>query len=306
MKKIFFTIILISVFVVSNAQQNAHYSQFFSNKLIQNPAYAGSAEVMSLTAMHRQQWVGLKGAPSTQTISLHAPLFNKRVGLGLSILRDDITISENWNIITSYAYRIPLEVGTLSIGLQADIRFMKVNWNEVKALEINDTEIPDVNSQRFKPDISGGLYYNTDRFYVGLAVQNLIDADHVKSIDDILDYLPLNDRHVYLMGGYAIPITENVDFAPVVLMKFVKNAPLDFDINASFVFYDRLWAGLSWRKDDSIDVILQYQLNQQLRLGVAYDFTISELQQTNSGSYEMMLQYNFDFEDSGFTNLRFF
>ncbi len=307
MNKLITTLFFICIALVfTNAQQNAHYSQFFSNKLIQNPGYAGSAEVLSLSGLHRQQWVGLKGAPSTQTISLHAPVFNKRVGLGLSILRDDITISENWDIITSYAYRIKTGEGTLSLGIQADLRFMKIKWNEVDALEINDDEIPALNSQRFKPDFAAGIYYYTDRMYLGLAVQNMITANKLKDLTDVLDYLPLDDKHVYVMAGYAWPISENVDFAPVALLKFVKNTPFDIDINASFIFYEKLWAGLSWRKDDSIDVIIQYQLNQQLRLGIAYDYTISELQRVNSGSYELFFQYDFRYDDSGFTNLRFF
>lgn len=306
MKKLLTTFIFLGVFVFANAQQNAQYTQFFANKLIQNPGYAGSAEVLSLTGLHRQQWVGLEGAPITQTFSLHAPVFNKRVGLGLSILRDDITISENWDIITSYAYRIKLDEGTLSLGLQADLRFMKIKWDQVEALEINDNEIPNLNSQRFKPDIAAGIYYYTKRMYLGLAVQNLISPSKIGDLVSVLDYLPLDDRHVYLMGGYAFPISENVDLAPVVLMKFVKNTPFDLDINASFIFYDKLWAGISWRKDDSIDFVLQYQLNQQLKIGAAYDFTTSELQQVNSGSYELMFQYDFNFKNSGFTNLRFF
>ena len=292
--------------VIGNAQQDAQYSQFFSNKLIQNPAYAGSADVLSFTALHRQQWVGLKGAPSTQTISLHAPIFNKKVGVGLSIMRDDITISENWKLITSYAYRIPLEIGTLSIGIQADLRFMKIKWNEVEALDISDAEIPALNSQQFKPDIATGIYYKTDRLYLGLAVQNLINVSKVKNGEEVLDYLPLDDRHFYLMGGYAFPIAENVNFAPVVLLKFVENSPIGLDVNASFVFYDRFWAGVSWRKEDSIDAIFQYQLNRQIKIGVAYDFSISQLQQVNSGSYEILMQYDFDYDDKGFQNLRFF
>lgn len=292
--------------IVGKSQQDAHYSQFFSNKLIQNPAYAGDAGVMSWTALHRQQWIGLKGAPSTQNISFQMPAFKKRVGLGLSILRDDITISENWRIISSYAYRIPLDVGTLSLGIQADLRFMKIKWNEVVALEINDGEIPEVNNQTLKPNVAAGIYYSTRRFYAGIAAQNLISERKFKNVNTLLDFTPFYDRHFYIMAGYALPISENIDFAPVALLKLVKNTPFDLDLNASFIFYDRFWAGMSWRKGDSIDAILQYQLNQQMRLGVAYDFTISELEQTNSGTYEIMLQYDFNFKDSGFSNLRFF
>ena len=307
MRKIHLTAFLLSCFfIVGNAQQNAHFSQFMSNKLIQNPAYAGSADVLNFTALHRQQWMGLNGAPSTQTISLHAPIFNRKVGVGLSIIRDDITISENWDIITSYSYRIPAGNGTFSMGLQADLRFVKVNWDEVDALELNDQDIPTTNSQRFLPDIAAGLYYNTKRFYAGVAVQNLVNAKIDFNDDNLVDFLPLDDRHIYLMAGYVHNLSENVKLAPVALLKLVKNAPLDLDINASLIFYDRLWAGVSWRKDDSIDVILQYQVTQQMRIGVAYDFTISELQQVNSGSYEIMMQYDFNFDDSGFTNLRYF
>ena len=306
MKKIITIFVFVNMCMIGNAQQEAHYSQFFSNKLIQNPAYAGSADVLSLTALHRQQWVGLEGAPSTQTISLHAPIFNKKVGVGLSILRDDITISENWNIITSYAYRIPLKIGTLSIGLQADLKFMKIKWNEVEALQIDDAKIPALNAQRFQPNVGTGIYYKTDRLYLGLAIQNLMNTHKTKNGEEVLDYLPSDNRHFYLMGGYAFPIAENVNFAPVILLKFVENSPVGVDMNASFVFYEKFWAGVSWRKNDSIDAIFQYQLNQQIRIGVAYDFSISELQQVNSGSYEILMQYDFDYHDKGFQNLRFF
>ena len=297
---------MVCAYLITTAQQDAHYSQFFSNKLIQNPAYAGSSNVLSLTAMHRQQWVGLKGAPSTQTISLHSPIFKKKVGVGLSILRDDITISENWKISGSYAYRIALNQATLSLGLQTDLKFMKIKWNEVQANEINDTEIPELNTQKFKPEIAAGIYYNTEKFYVGLAIQNLISHRRKKEVSELLGYPPNDQRHFYLMAGYVFPISKNVEFSPVLLMKFVKNAPMNIDINGSFIFFDKLWTGVSWRKDDSVDVIVQYQLNKQMRLGVAYDFTISELQQVNSGSYEIMMQYDFGYEDSGFTNLRYF
>jgi len=306
MRRLLFTTILTFAYIFTVAQQDAHYSQFFSNKLIQNPAYAGSTDVLSLTTLHRQQWVGLEGAPMTQTLSLHAPIFKKRVGVGLSILRDDITISENWKISTSYAYRMKLNTGTLSLGLQADLKFMKIKWSEVQALDINDNEIPDLNTQRFQPEVGTGIYYNTEKFYAGFAVQNLIGKQSKADVNTLLGNVPLNQRHFYVMGGYVFRISNNVDFSPIVLIKMVRNSPLDLDINGSFIFFDKLWAGVSWRKGDSIDVILQYQLNQQLRLGVAYDFTISELQQVNSGSYEVMLNYNFDFDDSGFTNLRYF
>jgi len=256
--------------------------------------------------LHRTQWIGINGAPTTQVLSMHAPFFKKRVGLGLHIVRDVITITNNWNISTNYSYRIPVGLGHLSFGINASLKYLEADWNQTEALEIDDQSIPSQMANRFFPDMGAGVYYNTDRFYIGLSVQNLINAKVDFDASDVIDVIPRDDRHFFFMGGYVFNLTDNVKLHPIFLMKLVKDAPFDIDLNASLIFFDKLWAGVTWRKDDSIDGILQYQFTKQLRAGVAYDFTISELQQVNSGSFELMLEYNFDFDNGSINNIRYF
>jgi len=292
--------------MVANAQQNAQFSQFMWTKLAQNPAYAGSADHLCLTALHRSQWVGLEGAPTTQSFSAHAPFFKERVGIGLNIIHDDITISNNWNIGMAYSYRMKMNTGTLSLGVQGTIKYIDVDWDETQALEIDDNAIPQFETQKYFPDMSAGVYYQTKKFYAGLSVQNLIKAKVNFDEGELIDVIRTDKRHIFAMGGYIFNLSDNVKLNPVFLVKYVRNAPLDIDLNASLIFYDKVWFGLSYRKDDSIDAILQYQASKQIKIGLAYDFTLSELQQVNRGTYEIMMQYCFHFNNNKIINIRFF
>ncbi|MEL6636935.1 MAG: type IX secretion system membrane protein PorP/SprF [Bacteroidota bacterium] len=308
MRKIIFTLSLLGVMVAAHGQQNAQFSQFMSNKLVQNPAYAGSQDHLCLTALYRSQWVGLEGAPNTQTVSAHMPFFKNRVGVGLSLVRDDITITKHHSVAMSYSYRMDLGFGqVLSIGLQGELKYLRVNWEELQAFDIGDQGLPTVTDRsRVHPNVGAGIYYSTPKFYLGFAAQNLTRPRIELEDQALIDIIPKDRKHFFLMGGMVTSLSDNVQLLPSFLFKYVGNSPLDLDLNASFIFYKKFWMGVSYRFGDSIDGILQYQISPSLRAGIAHDFTLSELRRVNNGTYELLLQYCFDHNPKRLTNPRYF
>ncbi len=311
------TICILMAFVGTiTAQQDAQYTQFMFNKVVYNPGYAGSAELPSFTAIHRSQWTGLEGAPTSQAFTFHTPIQDKRVGLGLSINHDEIGPTNALFIALSYAYRIPLKKGTLGIGLQGAIRHYRVDWDQIKATHEGDALISNTENSTLLPNAGVGIYYETPTFYVGISSPHILQGDIslLNTVQTATDIQAVEEAHSYLMAGFIIPISKNVKFKPATLIKYVANAPFDMDINGSFVFMDKFWLGATYRLGgstvvgggESIDLVAQYQIGNSFRIGMAYDITLSELKDYNNGSYELLLQYYIQKDRTRFTNPRFF
>lgn len=309
MKQIILTSFICLFAFAGYAQQDAQYTQFIFNKLALNPAYAGSKEVASVSVLYRNQWIGLEGAPKTQTINFHAPFLKKKLGLGLSIVHDKIGLSNNWTINTMYSYRIPIKENTLSFGIQAGVRHMGMNWGESTTTQIGDGSLPMDRESILMPNVGFGAYFSAKKYYVGFSIPHLIDNTYNFEGTDVspdATSFAAQTRHYMLMGGAIFNISDNVKFKPAMLFKYVPNAPLDIDFNASFLFANRIWAGATYRLGDSFDLLAQYEITRQLKAGIAYDFTLTELRQYNAGSFEIMLEYNFFFEQEKLKNPRFF
>lgn len=309
MKKGILTTVFILTMIVVYGQQQAHYTQYAFNKLAFNPAYAGGKDVASATILSREQWLGIEGAPSTQAFSFHAPVFKKRVGLGASIIRDKIGFTNDLAINLAYAYRISFEKSNLSFGLQTSARNFTIDWNEAIPVQIVDNIIPTGSPSLFKFDIGFGLYYNTDRFFVGFSVPTLLEGETgLVGSDNTLNF-PDAKRHYMLMTGMMFDIgkeNKSLQFQPTVLIKYVDNAPIDVDITTFLIFKEKFWVGAAYRYHDSIDGIIQFQMTNALRLGLAYDYTLTDLQDYNKGSLEVMLEYNFVGKSDKFINPRHF
>lgn len=314
-KAIFICLSLCFTSIVS-AQQDAQFTQFMFNKIVYNPGYAGSAEVPSLTAIHRSQWTGLEGAPTSQAFTFHTPFRQKRVGAGISINHDEIGPTNSIFIALSYAYRIPLKKGTLGIGLQGAIRHYRVNWDQIKATHEGDALITDTENSKLLPNAGVGIYYESPLFYIGVSSPHLLrgDISLLNNVQATTDIQAVEDVHSYLMAGFIVPLSKSVKFKPAVLVKYVERAPFDMDINGSFVFADKLWLGATYRlggstvvgNGESIDLVAQYQVGNAFRIGMAYDITLSEVKDYNNGTYELMLQYYIQKDRTRFTNPRFF
>ncbi len=283
------------------AQQEQQYTQFMYNKLSINPGYAGSKDATCLTAIVRSQWLGLEGAPQTQLLSLNMPLLNKRIGVGLNLVRNSISIFNRITAEASYSYRLRLGRGTLGMGLQGSIRSINANYTDERlqssqALGL-DNSIPNTDQNKILGNFGAGLYYNTPTYFIGISaprfLRNNID------FNDLGGVLSREIPHFSIMGGFLFRLNEIIELQPQLLVKYVDNAPLDADVNFTFVFNKRYMAGMTYRTGgssitgvgESIDLLLGLHIIEDLLFGFSYDLTLSEIKDYSSGSVEAVVRY---------------
>lgn len=316
MKNIIFTIVFALVSLSAMAQQDHQYTQFMFNKLNYNPAYAGSQDVTCLTAIVRSQWIGLDGAPQTQGVSFNTPMVGQRVGIGGNLYRTTIGISETMTAELAYAYRIRLGQGMLGIGALASVRLLRNDYTNVTATQPldGDAAIPVGRQSKFLPNFGLGAYYTTEKFYFGFSVPRLL-KNNIDLAEEVL-VISREVSHIYAMGGFIVPINDQLKLQPQVLLKLAPNSPFDADVNANLWILDKFMIGASYRLGgstvnsfgESVSAIIAARLTDHILFGAAYDVTLSELKNYNSGSIEAALRYCFG-KGSGeqeYTNPRFF
>ncbi|MBK0383671.1 type IX secretion system membrane protein PorP/SprF [Pedobacter sp. SD-b] len=303
-KSIFF-LLLIGFAKQSEAQQDAMYTQYMFNTLAINPAYAGSRNVVSATALYRNQWTGYDGAPKTSTFSIDAPVNDKKIGLGLQIFNDRLGITNTTGLVLSSAYRIRMEKGTLSFGLQGSLNIRKADYTQVK-LDPTGTSIDPAFQEFVKRtnfNIGSGIYYNSDKFYLGLSAPELLATLYGAQSSSGLSTQQI---HLFLAAGFVASLSDDLKLKPSVLIKQVKGAPIEGDLNAVFWIKDILGIGGQYRTNADISGLLELQVTPQIRIGYSYDHSTTKLQSFNSGSHEIMLRYEFGFEKDKFISPRFF
>jgi len=283
-------IILIAILIsqaLCFAQQDSQYTQYMYNTMSVNPAYAGSRGALSLLGLHRAQWVGLDGAPRTQTFSAHSPIENSRIGLGLSFVNDKLgPVSEQY-INVDISYTIPVsEEGELSFGAKLVGNFHKVDLiNETDELTADPLQI---NVNRFNPNIGAGVYYHAKKFYAGFSVPNFLATEHV----DGVSLSKAEERmNFYAITGYVFDVSDNVKLKPAGLLKSVEGAPLQVDISLNAMYNDRFRLGLAYRWSAALSGMAGFQINQKLLIGYAYDWDTTGLGKYNSGSHELFLRF---------------
>lgn len=276
----------------AEAQQAPMYSQYMFNMLNINPAYAGSRGVGTGTALYRNQWVGIQGAPQTASLSYDMSLHEKKIGLGFQFYDDRLGIERTTGLNASYAFRIQLtESGTLSLGLQAGVLNYRANYSEVRTFQPNDPSF-NQNISGILPAAAAGIYYNSDKFYIGVSTPQLLKTK--LSLNNSADVLSTTrDLHYYLATGFVLDLSQDLVLKPSMLVKAVSGAPVEFDFNTNLWIQDVISFGASYRTGDAMVGMVELQLSKQLRLGYAYDKTFSDLGTYNTGTHEMMLRYEF-------------
>ena len=306
MKKIYLTaLVLFSMIMDLQAQQDPHYTQYMYNMNVINPAYAGSKENLSIGMLYRKQWVEIEDAPTTATLSGHAPV-GKNVGLGLSVISDKIGPVEENNIYGDFSYTLQLGgEHKLAFGLKAGLTLHQVGLYS----DINYT-LPDANDPAFAQNTSNsyfnlgsGLFYYTNKYYLAFSVPNMMKSKH-------LDY---NGRkfgsevsHYFLTGGYVFDLTENVKFKPFFMMKSAFNAPVSLDLSTNFLFNQKFEAGVTYRLQDSFGAMINYAISPNVKLGYAYDHIVSDLNVTTPSSHEIVLLFDLNFPRKVSSSPRFF
>lgn len=279
----------------ARAQQDPMYSMYMFNGLVLNPAYAGSRERVAILALYRHQWAGLEGAPKTAVLSGHSPLLNDKLGLGGSIVSDNISIFNNIRVTLDYAYRIRFKKhGKLSLGLSVEMNNFRARWHDLALNDNNDNAFLSNKGSVISPNFGAGIYYYTDKFYMGASVPHFLNSG--LSEDFTVEGTAMVARqwkHYFYTMGAVFKLGKNVKMKPSFLFKHVRNTPFQADINLSFLLNEALWLGASYRTKDAVLFIAEYAFIKGFRIGYAYDYTLTELNNYNSGSHEIMLGYEF-------------
>lgn len=274
------------------AQQDAQYTQYMYNTVSVNPGYAGSRGHMSIAALHRSQWVGLDGAPTSQTLNIHSPIGYRGVGLGLSVVNDKIgpTSETNFDIDFSYTIYTSTE-GRLSFGLKAGGNLLDVKFSELNQYTSDPNLAFDIDN-RFSPNFGAGVYYHTNRFYAGLSVPRFLQTSH---FDESSLSTAREQMNFYFITGYVWDINRFLKFKPTLLMKAVQGAPLQADVSANFMLNDKFIIGAAYRWDAAVSGMFGFNISEGFLVGLAYDRETTELGSAafNDGSFEIILRYDF-------------
>ena len=282
------------------AQQDALFTQYMYNKLELNPAYAGSQDLFAMDMLARIQWVGIKGAPRTISFTAHTPLKNPHIGLGFDAIRDELGPTVDYGVLGSFAYRVIFPTTKLCFGVAAGIKYADIDWNALNPLDENDFALNNQVKNKVVPDVDFGIYYYGRQFYVGVSskhlLQNQMIVESTSPSDTKNTYTKLL-RHFYGMVGGAFPLGDNVVFMPSILCKYVKNAPFQTDLNASFMIYNVLTLGASYRTDAALGLLVEVNITKNFIFGYSYDIWFNSLRQYNKGSHEIHLGCCFDIFD---------
>ena len=284
------------------AQQDPQYTQYMYNMNVVNPAYGGSKESLSITALYRNQWTGLEGNPVTFTFSAHSPI-NKKVGLGLSAIKDELGPVNETNIFADFSYTLQItNTIKIALGLKAGLTFHDVG---LATLELQDPNDPffSQNINNTYPNIGAGAFMYGEKFYIGLSVPNMLKSVHLD--ENGLKY-GSETNHYFATAGYVFQLSENVKLKPSVMVKSAFDAPLSYDANLNALFYDRFELGASYRLDDSFSGLVGIQITPNIRVGYAYDHVTSDLKAVGPASHEVILTFDIFFRPPSTISPRFF
>lgn len=289
----------------SNAQQETQHSMYFFNPVLLNPAYAGSQEAIQVTATVRDQWTNLKGAPKTQVLSLHSPLKKENIGVGFTVLNDQLGITKNTGVYADLAYSIKVNKknNRLAFGVKVGMDFFRQDFSSLRVNDNTDALYTEgFNYKKNLFNIGAGLYYYGKRHYIGISTPRLVK----NKINLASDQQALQENHYYAFGGIVIKLNPAINMRPSFIVKYVNNAPLSIEGNLSFLFYDKIWIGAMYRHKAATGLNIMYNINQNLRIGYAYDYQLTSLQKFSQGSHEIMLSYDLRSKAKGFKSPRYF
>ncbi len=289
--------------IVGYAQQDAQYTQYMYNTINVNPAYAGSRGALSLFALHRAQWVGLDGAPVTNSFSVNTPFNNSNLGLGVSIVNDEIGPSTSNSLSADISYTIPMsETLKLSFGVKGTANLFNIDVTKLNPGDQTDPQFQNFKNE-FNPNIGAGLYLHSDKGYVGLSVPNFLEMNAYNDNEVAIYKEKMN---FYLIGGYVFDLSPSVRFKPAFMTKAVEGSPLQVDVSANFLLIDKLVLGLAYRWSASVSAMAGFQISDAFYVGYSYDFETTELDKYNSGSHEIFLRYEIFKKNNKMITPRFF
>jgi len=305
-KGILFTILLLFFFWNASAQQDPMFTQYMHNPVSINPAYAGSRGTLNLVAMHRQQWVGIDGAPKTLTLSVNSPFLNYNVGVGLSLIYEEIGPIKQTGIYADYAYHLKMtNTVKLAFGLKGGVNIYDINLLNLRGAS-NDDHVAMYGFRKlYLPNFGIGSYLYSDRFYIGFSIPKMLQNSLIPEANN-LKYASKEERHIFIMGGFVTDISDNIKFKPSSTVRLVSGAPASAEFSAALLFHDQLWVGAMYRLGDSFGGMVKFDISPQLSVGYSYDLTNSALQPYNQGTHEIYISYDFAYRNRKTLSPRYF
>ena len=277
-------------FLLGHAQQDAQFTQYMYNTVNINPAYAGQRGVLSIFGLHRTQWVGLDGAPTTNTFAIHSPINNSNVGLGLSFINNRIGPVDDNSISADFSYTIQAsDAYQLSFGLKATANLLNVDYTKLNIYDPSDPSFQNNIDNQFSPNIGAGVYLHSENTYIGLSVPNFLETKHYKG--DVNYSVARERMHYYFIAGHVFDLNPTLKFKPSLLTKMVQGAPLQVDLSANFLINDKFTLGAAYRWNAALSAMAGFQITEGLFVGYAYDAETTKLANYNSGSHEVFLRF---------------
>lgn len=297
-KKITFALATTLGSLTASAQQDPMYTHYMYNTLMVNPGYAGSRDALTITALHRSQWVDFKGAPMVQSLTIHSPFKNEHIGVGLSVMNDKIGPTNRTSIFADFAYRMNLTPKSkLALGLSAGANIFQGNLATLQLDQQSDPSFQNNITNRVTPNFGFGIYYSRERFYAGVSVPNLLQ-NNFSSLSQAngTTLIGAEQRHYFFIAGAVINLSENLAFKPTTLIKVTAGAPIQADLTASFVIMKRFSIGAMYRTGDAFGALIGLNITDQLNIGYSFDWSYGlRTGRFNAGSHELMLRYDFIF-----------
>ncbi len=294
MKRIIIVIVIMVLGLeYSNAQQLPQFTQYMYNTIAVNPAYAGSRDALSIVGLNRNQWAGFDGGPQTQTLSIHSPLRNEQIGLGLSLINDKSGYENFTYVYADFSYTLMVnDEVDISFGLKGGMTYYKLAEELYNATEVNQDPYFNEKLNRWNSNFGAGILFHSNKWYAGLSVPKLINHD----LNNDSEYAALERVHYYLIGGYVFDLNDNLKLKPSFMIKQTKGAPISTDLTANFLFNEKFWLGGSYRfngDQKAIGALVDFQVSDQFRVGYTYEIPTGEIRPYTSGSHEILLMYEF-------------
>lgn len=299
---LFFTLLASGSF----AQQDLMISQYMTNLLPTNPAYAGTSGNFNAMAISRHQWVGFEGAPTSNILVINSPFLKHNIGVGFTLIHDQVGPIQQTLVYADFAYNINLTARTkLSFGLKAGMNLQQPDLSSIETLEADPSFLVPQEAQ-IMPNFGFGMYLYSVKYYVGVSTPKLLTNSFTPGGDTEVSMEGGEERHYFIIGGGVITLSDNWKLRPSTFVKLVPNAPPSVDVSAMAIVKDAFWFGSTYRIGDGFAFITQYQLNRNFRLGYSYDIALTKMSSTNAGTHEVMLSYDMNFRPNKIVTTRYF
>lgn len=290
-KSFFSLIVFVALAMNVKAQQEPMFTQYMFDPVTLNAGYVGTQSTLNINTLTRLQWVGLEGSPQTFSLTAHAPIEGRKIGVGVTLLTDKIGPVNNTFFTINYAYRLRItDELILSMGIKGGISSYKVGLTDLSIIDQEDPQFEN-NEKKISPNLGFGFYLYEDRYFVGFSVPKLIQT----TVDDeyATDENQLK-RHYYIAGGYNWEINKEWDLKPSLLTKIVGGSPVSNDITVQALYHKLVGGGLVYRVGDALGFFAFGKVYKELNIGYGYEYSLNGLSGVNSGTHEIRLTYDFN------------